>query len=76
MNDWQMEKMAESRRKAIRHEMEQINLQHLAQPAGSKPLLFRLGSGLVALGERLRKQHKVHERDYWAVQNELKSEHR
>jgi hypothetical protein len=76
MNNWQLEKLAESQRKAIRQEIEQINLQNLAQPARSKPILFRLGSGLVALGERLRKRHKVHEQDYWAVQHELKSEHR
>jgi len=76
MNDWQLEKMAESKRKAIRQEIDQINLQKLVTQGQGQPLLFKLGSGLVALGERLRKRHTARDKDYWARQNELKAEHR
>ncbi len=76
MNDWQLEKMAESRRRAIQNEFEQINLQKLVTRERHRPFLFRLGSGLVALGRRLRKGHPAHARDQWAIQNEFKAQHR
>lgn len=76
MNDWQMEKMAESRRQAIQNEFEQINLQKLVTRERPQPFLFRLGSGLVALGRRLRKRHPARARDQWAIQNEFKAQHR
>jgi hypothetical protein len=79
MNDWMLEKMDEARRKEIRSEMDGINLEHLAGQAGkakSQPLLFRLGNGLVALGRNLRRRSGVRRKDYWAVQNELRTDHR
>lgn len=76
MNDWYLEKMAESHRQAIRREVDQISLQELAGGERPKSLLFRLGSGLVAVGERLRRRNAGRERDYWAVQNELKTQQR
>lgn len=82
MNAWQLEEMAEARRTAIRHELAQINLEKLAEQGSdsparkSRPLLFKLGSGLVALGRQLRKRGAPRRKDYWAVQNEWTAEHR
>jgi hypothetical protein len=75
MNDWYVEKMAESQRQAVRREFDQIHLEEVTA-ARRQPWLFRLGSGLVALGERIRKRNAARERDYWALENELKIQHR
>lgn len=82
MNAWQLEEMAESRRRQIRHEVAQINLEKLAEHGDgstarkSRPLLFKLGSGLVALGRRLRKRGAPRRQDYRSVHNEWTAEHR
>ena len=76
MNDWYLEKMTESHQQAIRREVDQISLQELAGGERPKPWLFRLGSGLVAIGERLRRRNAARTRDYWAVQNEWKTQQR
>ena len=76
MNDLYVEKLAESQRRDVRSEFDQIHLQELAGGKRRQPLLFRLGSGLVALGERLRKRNAARERDYWAHHHELKTQQR
>ena len=78
MNDLYLEKMAESRRKAIKDEMSQINLGRLADGANGRgsSMLFKLGSGLVALGGLLRKRRGARPVDYWAVKSELTTNHR
>ncbi|HEY2980064.1 MAG TPA: hypothetical protein VGJ22_02700 [Anaerolineales bacterium] len=80
MNDLYLEKMAESRRKAIKDEMSQISLGRLAGQADGRgrgsSVLFKLGSGLVALGGLLRKRRAARPIDYWAVKSELTTDHR
>jgi hypothetical protein len=78
MNDLYLEKMAESRRKAIKDEMSQINLGRLAGGTDGRgsSVLFKLGSGLVALGGLLRKRRSARPIDYWAVKSELTTNHR
>ena len=76
MNDWYIEKMGEAQRQAIRHEFDEIRLQEMAGGRRRQPLLFRIGSGLVAFGERLRKRNAARQADYWAHRSELKTQHR
>jgi hypothetical protein len=65
--------MDESRRQAIRSELDEI---HLAGKLDSRPLLFRLGNGLVSLGRGLRQRSNPRRRDYWAAQHNLRAEQR
>ena len=81
MNVWQLEKMAETRRQEIRRELARIHLEKLAAQGNgsstrtSRPLLFKLGSGRVALGRQLRKRGASRGKDYWAAQSDWTAEH-
>lgn len=64
MNNWPNELLAESHRRQIQEEMEQIRLERLALKSRHRPrflrrTMFNFGNWMISTGNQLRKRYEV-----------------